>query len=496
MTDVERPKLMISYSRVDLEFVLKVFEDLKRAGIHAWLDQIDIPAGANWDLEIEAALEAASTLLVVISQHSRKSDNVKNEISHALELGKNVVPIILDKSPAPLLITRLQREDFTGSYENALERLIVRLKRSGRTEAFEAISEEAVQRAARDSAERISNEGEVVDASVAVGREPELMTQAHRHASLEPVTRQAVSTSAIERARGRGRSKSLLYGLSGGGAVAVAAAVAIWMSASDGATNSASAAAAKQATEVVAPQVKGVPSAGPVTAVNVMTQPAPMGSGVGTLTPPKPNVSNPSKQPDPALGAPLPQPTSGDAKAPLSESTTLPNELIGSWGQSCNPAAAMSPLVEAVLTFTATSAETRIHEYPGQTCGRGQPAGVIHEVLDVKQVKKFEGGVYRIDFAVRRVSLTPSLLTAEWSRNDHLGKKEWNYVETSVLGELSEPYFGYPLEASNMIYATFRLLDGKLQYLPAREAGNSPETRPAISELSTRYWASRRGGSR
>jgi hypothetical protein len=150
--------LFISYSRVDSAFALKLVRDLKARGIGAWMDQLDIRPGANWDEEIELALGRANIIVVILSSHSASSENVKNEIGHALELKKQVVPIVAAKGAVPLMITRLQREDFTGDYEAAFNKLVLRLGGAGRTETLAAISHEEVERISAASAERLAAE--------------------------------------------------------------------------------------------------------------------------------------------------------------------------------------------------------------------------------------------------------------------------------------------------------------------------------------------------
>ena len=115
--------LFISYSRVDSAFALRLVRDLAERGVETWFDQLDIPPGANWDNEIEKALDQAKIILVILSAVSAKSENVKNEIGAALERNKQVVPIVLAQGAVPLMITRLQREDFTGDYDAALDAL-------------------------------------------------------------------------------------------------------------------------------------------------------------------------------------------------------------------------------------------------------------------------------------------------------------------------------------------------------------------------------------
>ena len=134
------PHIFLSYSRSNSAFALKLAKDLRSAKFSIWIDQLDIPSGASWDREVEAALRASETVLVIISEASAKSDNVLDEISYSLDQKKRVIPVLIDQIPVPLRITRLQREDFTGSYETAFDTLTEHLRpQKSRTEALEAI---------------------------------------------------------------------------------------------------------------------------------------------------------------------------------------------------------------------------------------------------------------------------------------------------------------------------------------------------------------------
>ena len=118
-------QIFFSYSRKDVTLALRLAEDLRNAGINIWIDQIDIPPGAPWDEEIQKALEQSDCLLLILSKTSVASDNVLNEVNYALEMKKQVLPILIDSGiNKPFTIRRLQHIDFTGSYEDGLNRLL------------------------------------------------------------------------------------------------------------------------------------------------------------------------------------------------------------------------------------------------------------------------------------------------------------------------------------------------------------------------------------
>ena len=103
----------ISYSRVNSEFVVRLARDLKAAGYDVWLDQLDIPKGARWDDAIEAAVERSSTFMIVLAPESIESQNVKDELSYAIDSGKHILPVVIRPCKIPLRLRRFQYVDFT-----------------------------------------------------------------------------------------------------------------------------------------------------------------------------------------------------------------------------------------------------------------------------------------------------------------------------------------------------------------------------------------------
>ncbi len=120
---LETIKYFFSYSRKDSEFVIKLANDLKKEGASVWLDQIDIAPGKRWDDAIQNALNEAKGLLVALSTFSIKSENVMDEVSYAINQGKQIVPLILENCEVPFRLARFQHIDFTSNYEVALRQL-------------------------------------------------------------------------------------------------------------------------------------------------------------------------------------------------------------------------------------------------------------------------------------------------------------------------------------------------------------------------------------
>ncbi len=120
--------LFFSYSRADgAEFALRLAVDLQQQGFNVWIDQQDIRAGSEWDLEIEKALETCDCLLFIESQRSVTSTNVLDEVYYALEQNKRVIPLLLVDSKTPFRLKRLQHVDFTSNYDSGLAHLVQEL---------------------------------------------------------------------------------------------------------------------------------------------------------------------------------------------------------------------------------------------------------------------------------------------------------------------------------------------------------------------------------
>jgi tetratricopeptide (TPR) repeat protein len=123
----------ICYSRKDEDFVLELAKNLKRQGVPIWLDQWDIPSGANWGRTIEKALKESSHLLLILSPSSVDSDDVQSEWLSALEKGKVVVPILYQQCDIPFRLKPIQYIDFTSrspDNEEAIQQILNDLEKA------------------------------------------------------------------------------------------------------------------------------------------------------------------------------------------------------------------------------------------------------------------------------------------------------------------------------------------------------------------------------
>jgi TIR domain len=133
MNEVSAPDAdtyFLSYSRSDQEFALRLATHVRARGISLWMDQLDIRPSEHWDRAIEHAVGKCRGIVVVLSPRSVASDNVADEISFAIDAGKRVLPIMIERCNLPLRITRMQVIDATMSYDKALDECVAELSRS------------------------------------------------------------------------------------------------------------------------------------------------------------------------------------------------------------------------------------------------------------------------------------------------------------------------------------------------------------------------------
>src|SRR5450759_2349829 len=90
-------RVFVSHCSEDNYFVDFLIELLKFHRVDVWADRSDLRAGATFPSDIEQALASCDTLLVVISQHSSRSQWMTREIStfKAVNPDRAVIPLVL-----------------------------------------------------------------------------------------------------------------------------------------------------------------------------------------------------------------------------------------------------------------------------------------------------------------------------------------------------------------------------------------------------------------
>jgi hypothetical protein len=91
----------VSYSSMDQDFADRMYADLQNKGVRCWFAPHDMPIGGKILDEIDTAIRLRDKLLLILSEHSIKSDWVEDEVTAAFEeerkRGQTVLfPIRLD----------------------------------------------------------------------------------------------------------------------------------------------------------------------------------------------------------------------------------------------------------------------------------------------------------------------------------------------------------------------------------------------------------------
>ena len=114
----------LSYARADAAIALGFADELIAAGVALWVDQYDIRPSQHWDRAVETAVRSCQGLVVILSPRSVASANVADEVSVAIEAGKDVIPIMIETCTLPLRMTRMQFIDATTDRKVALKRCL------------------------------------------------------------------------------------------------------------------------------------------------------------------------------------------------------------------------------------------------------------------------------------------------------------------------------------------------------------------------------------
>ena len=103
--------IFISYAREDRAFAERIARALGAMGLDVFWDT-DIPPGQTWADYIEGKLTQCRAVIVLWSQHSTKSQWVREEARMGREKAK-LIPVMLDGTPAPFGFGEVQAADLS-----------------------------------------------------------------------------------------------------------------------------------------------------------------------------------------------------------------------------------------------------------------------------------------------------------------------------------------------------------------------------------------------
>lgn len=94
-------EVFISYSSRDRDQVLSIADQLESAGVRVWLDRNKIPGGTSWAEEIVRGIKNCKVLILMCSEASMRSRNVKQEIQLAWKYERSYLPLLLEPISFP-----------------------------------------------------------------------------------------------------------------------------------------------------------------------------------------------------------------------------------------------------------------------------------------------------------------------------------------------------------------------------------------------------------
>jgi WD40 repeat protein len=124
--------VFVSYSRRDEAFARRLDAALRERSVDVWIDFEDIPPSADWRERIFAGIDAAKAFVAVLSADYVASEVCREELAHASEANKRVLPVLLsevdrgatpDALLAPNWIFFRETDDFDRSLHDLVEAL-------------------------------------------------------------------------------------------------------------------------------------------------------------------------------------------------------------------------------------------------------------------------------------------------------------------------------------------------------------------------------------
>jgi WD40 repeat protein len=95
----EHHDAFISYSHVDAAFADALRVALEARGVDVWIDEADIPSGSRWREELERAIENSDAFVFLLGPESAISQHCRQELGHAVELNKRILPVRVRETP-------------------------------------------------------------------------------------------------------------------------------------------------------------------------------------------------------------------------------------------------------------------------------------------------------------------------------------------------------------------------------------------------------------
>lgn len=130
---MNKTRIHICGAEEDRQHALRIYNDLKRAGVVPWLDAKDLLPGQDGEAAIRKSIRESRYFMALLSSHSvSKKGRIQKELKYALDLLDEfpeteifVIPVRLDDcKPAYEKLLRIEWIDLYLSYERGLNRIL------------------------------------------------------------------------------------------------------------------------------------------------------------------------------------------------------------------------------------------------------------------------------------------------------------------------------------------------------------------------------------
>ena len=101
---MSEPKVFISYSHDDSEWVRKFAEALRDQRVAVWLDEWQLHLGESIREALETGLRDSDAIVAILSESNARRPNTFFELGVALGMGKRLIPVVpsdLDRATIP-----------------------------------------------------------------------------------------------------------------------------------------------------------------------------------------------------------------------------------------------------------------------------------------------------------------------------------------------------------------------------------------------------------
>ncbi|NPV63728.1 MAG: toll/interleukin-1 receptor domain-containing protein [Methanotrichaceae archaeon] len=139
------PIVFISYAHEDDEAAVRLYHDLKKAGVNPWIDKENLLPGQNWRTEIKKAIRSSRYFIAVLSTNSvGRKGYVQKEVADALNILDEfpeseifIIPIRLDDCrPSHEKMGELHWANMFPIWEDGLQKILSTLKSNPEVESL------------------------------------------------------------------------------------------------------------------------------------------------------------------------------------------------------------------------------------------------------------------------------------------------------------------------------------------------------------------------